>query len=57
MSAIYVDGFLMAAVEDQNGELLEKTGWATLHAIHSIFLPQTPKEPPGTTDPISKKKL
>jgi hypothetical protein len=37
MSAVYVDDFLMAAVEDPKGELLEKAGRATLHAIHSVF--------------------
>jgi hypothetical protein len=57
MSAVYVDDFLMAAVEDQKGELLEKAGRATLHAIHSVSPPPTADDPPGTKDPISEKKL
>jgi hypothetical protein len=57
MSAVYVDDFLQAAVEDRQGTLLERTGRATLHAIHSIFPPPTAADAPGTKDPISEKKL
>ncbi len=35
MSAVYVDDFLVAAVEDRKGELLDRAARATLHAIHS----------------------
>jgi hypothetical protein len=57
MSAVYVDDFLQAAVEDREGQLLEKAGRATLHAIHSIFPAPTADDAPGTKDPISEKKL
>ena len=57
MSAVYVDDFILAAVQDMAGKLLQRTARATLHAIHSIF--QTPAAT-GTLDakdPISEKKL
>jgi hypothetical protein len=57
MSAVYVDDFLLAAVQSRKGDLLGKTGRATLHAIHSVFPPPSPADPPGTKDPISEKKL
>jgi hypothetical protein len=37
MTAVYVDDFLAACVEDSSGKLLQKTARATLHAIHSVF--------------------
>jgi hypothetical protein len=33
MSAVYVDDFLLAAVEDKTGKLLQRTARATLHAV------------------------
>jgi hypothetical protein len=57
MSAVYVDDFLLAAVESSDGLLLEKAARATLHAIHSVFPPPASTDPPGTKDPISVKKL
>jgi hypothetical protein len=57
MSAVYVDDFLLAAVQNQQGSLLAGTMRATLHAIHSIFPAPTPTDAPGTKDPISEKKL
>jgi hypothetical protein len=57
LTAVYVDDFLMAAVQSREGDLLEKAGRATLHAIHSVFPPPRPTDPPGTKDPISEKKL
>jgi hypothetical protein len=57
MSAVYVDNFLLAAVQDATGKFLQQTAQATLHAIHSVF--PTPKAT-GTSDakdPISEKKL
>jgi hypothetical protein len=41
MLAVYVDDFLLAAVEDREGKLIEKAAGATLHAIHSVFPPPT----------------
>jgi hypothetical protein len=57
MSAVYVDGFLLAAVQDATGNFLQRTAWATLHAIHSVF--PTPKATGriDAKDPISEKKL
>jgi hypothetical protein len=57
MSAVYVDDFLVAAVEDRKGGLLDRAARATLHAIHSVFPPPTADDAPGTKDPISVKKL
>lgn len=57
MSAVYVDDFLDACVENQAGTLLYQTARATLHAIHNIFPPPKPTDPPGTKDPISKRSF
>jgi hypothetical protein len=57
MTAVYVDDFLMAAVQSRKGDLLQKTARVTLTAIHSVFPPPTAEDPPGTKDPISEKKL
>jgi hypothetical protein len=57
MSAVYVDDFLLAAVEDKEGQLLDQAARATLHAIHSVFPPPTADDAPGTKNPISEKKL
>jgi hypothetical protein len=57
MSAVYVDDFVLAAVQNKKGTLLTKTMRATLHAIHNIFPPPKASDPPGTKDPISEKKL
>jgi hypothetical protein len=57
MSAVYVDDFCLAAVEDASGTLLQRTARATLHAIHSIFPPPHVTGTPDAKDPISEKKL
>ena len=57
MSAVYVDDFLLAAVEDSKGKLLNKAARATLHAIHSVFPPPLATGMPDAKDPISDKKL
>jgi hypothetical protein len=44
MSAVYVDDFLLAAVEDAHQTLLRRTARATLHAIHSVFLHRVQQE-------------
>jgi hypothetical protein len=42
MSAVYVDNFLLAAVEDITGKFLQQTARVMLYAIHSVFqMPQT----------------
>jgi hypothetical protein len=57
MSAVYVDDFILAAVEDTKGTLLKRTARATLHAIHSVFQPPSSTNMPGAKDPVSEKKL
>jgi hypothetical protein len=57
MSAVYVDDFLLAAVEDKTGAFLQRTARATLHAIHSIFPPPAATGMPDAKDPVSEKKL
>jgi hypothetical protein len=57
MSAVYVDDFLLAAVENAKGTLLKRTAWATLHTIHSIFPPPAATGTPDAKDPVSENKL
>jgi hypothetical protein len=57
MSAVYVDNFLLAAVEDDSGTLLQRTARPTLHAIHNALPSPTATGTPDTEDPISEKKL
>jgi hypothetical protein len=57
MSAVYVDDFLLAAVEDASGKFLQKTARATLHAIHSVFPTPESTGTPDAKDPVSEKKL
>jgi hypothetical protein len=57
MSAVYVDDFCLAAVEDATGTLLKRTARATLHAIHSVFPTPEATGTPDAKDPISEKKL
>jgi hypothetical protein len=57
MSAVYVDDFLLAAVEDATGTLLQRTARATLHAIHSVFPTPAATGALDAKDPVSEKKL
>jgi hypothetical protein len=57
MSAVYVDDFLGACVENTEGTLLQKTARATLHAIHSVFPSPAATGTPDAKDPVSIKKL
>jgi hypothetical protein len=57
MSAVYVDDFLLAIVEDASGTLLQRTARATLHAIHSVFPTPAAMGAPDAKDPILEKKL
>jgi hypothetical protein len=57
MSSVYVDDFLLAAVEDSSGTLLKRTARATLHAIHSVFPPPRSTGMLDAKDPVSEKKL
>jgi hypothetical protein len=57
MSAVYVDDFLAACVEDSSGKFLQTTARATLHAIHSVFPSPAATGTPDAKDPISEKKM
>jgi hypothetical protein len=57
MSAVYVDNFMLAAVEDTTGKLLQKTARATLHAIHSVLPLPAVTGMPDAKDPILENKL
>jgi hypothetical protein len=53
MSAVYVDDFLLAAVQDAMGKLLQRTARAALHAIHNVFPPPKATGTIDAKDPIS----
>jgi hypothetical protein len=57
ISAVYVDDFLLAAVEDSRHTFLQRTARATLHAIHSVFQAPGATGMPDAKDPVSEKKL
>ncbi len=57
MSAVYVDDYILAAVESPNGTSLQRTGRAALHTIHGLFPPPDCPGHLGGKDPISLKKL
>ncbi|KAI2491431.1 adenylate kinase [Fragilaria crotonensis] len=57
MSAVYVDDYILAAVEDRAGTLLQRTGRAALYTIHGLFPPPARSGHIGGKDPISAKKL
>jgi hypothetical protein len=57
MLAVYVDDFILAAVEDTMGKLLQKTARATLHAIHSVFPPPAVTGMLDAKDPILEKGI
>ena len=57
MSAVYVDDYILAAVESPDGTLLQRTGRAALHTIHGLFPPPNHSGHHGGKDPISVKKL
>jgi hypothetical protein len=58
MSSVFVDNFILVAVEDATGMKLQHTGLAALHAIHAIFPPLAISgHIGGNKDPISVKKL
>ena len=57
MTAVYVDDYILAAVEDASGSLLTRIGRAALHTIHAIFPPPILSGHVDGKDPISQKKL
>jgi hypothetical protein len=52
MSGVFVDDFILAAVEDESGSLLLRTARAALHSIHGVFPPPhvCVCKPASTTD-------
>jgi hypothetical protein len=58
MTVVFVDDYSLAAVEDQSGTLLLRTGRAALHTIHGLFPPSTERSGHiNGKDPISQKTL
>jgi hypothetical protein len=57
MSAVYVDDYILAAVEDRTGTTLQRAGRAALHTIHGLFPAPSRSGHQGGKDPISQKKL
>ena len=57
MTAVFVDDYILAAVEDTTGTLLERTGRAALHTIHGLFPAPDRSGHASGKDPISQKKL
>ena len=57
MSAVFVDDFILAVVENAEGTLVQQTTRAALHGIHGFFPPTAVSGHMGGKDPISEKKL
>jgi hypothetical protein len=54
---VYVDNYILAAVESPDGSTLNRVGRAALYTIHGLFPPQAQSGHVGGKDPISLKKL
>lgn len=54
---VFVDDYILGAVEDKTGTLLGRISRAALHGIHSVFPPPKTTGHVGGKDPISVKKL
>lgn len=57
MTAVFVDDFILAAVENSDGSMLRRFSRAALHSIHGLFPPPSKSGHVGGKDPISQKKL
>jgi hypothetical protein len=57
MLAVYVDDYILAAVESPDGSALQRTGRAALHTIHGLFPPPARSDHVNAKDPIFLKKL
>jgi hypothetical protein len=55
--AVYVDDYILAAVESKDRTLVRRMARAALFAIHSVFPPPEVTGHEGGKDPISMKKL
>eukprot|EP00978_Attheya_sp_CCMP212_P042182 scaffold252731_cov28-Attheya_sp.AAC.3 len=57
ISSEFVDDFILAAVENEEGTLLLRTTRAALHSIRGVFPPPSTSGHKGGKDPVSEKKL
>ncbi len=57
MSAVFVDDYILAAVDNRQGTMLQRAGRAALHTIHGLFPAPEMSGHCGEKDPISQKKL
>jgi hypothetical protein len=55
--AVYVDDYILAAVENKERTLIKQMARAMLFAIHSVFPPPEVTGHKGGKDSISQKKL
>ena len=56
MSAVYVDDYILAAVEDRTGTALQRAGRAALHTIHGLFPDPARSGHQGGKDPHLPKE-
>jgi hypothetical protein len=52
-----VDDFLLVAMENKTGMILQCMAWATLHAIHDVFPPPAATEMPDAKDAVWENRL
>jgi hypothetical protein len=57
MVAVYVDDYILAAVQNASGDLIQRVGRAALHTIHAIFPPPAISGHEGGKDRYPRKKL
>ena len=57
MSAVFVDNYILAAIESPDGSALQRIGRVALHTIHSLFPPPDRSGHVDGKDPISLRKL
>ena len=57
MSAVYVDDYILAAIESPDGSTLDRVGRVALHTINGLFPPPAQSGHVGGKAPISLKKL
>lgn len=57
MLAVYVDDFLMEAMENKTRTILQCMAWAMLDAIYGLFQPPAATERPDAKDAVLETKL
>jgi hypothetical protein len=57
MSSVFVDNFMLAAVENEEGTLLSLTARAALHSIHGVFPPPSTSGHKVGKNPVLEKEL